>query len=141
MIAEGATSSEPGADSRRQVVRRDGEYWTLEFAGQACCLRDTVGMRHLAYLLVRPHRPIAAFEVEHGGASASDGTGAQPDVDAAAWERARVNVTRALLAVMRRLQAHHPELERHLRATLQTGRYCQYTPDVRVGISWDPVER
>ena len=52
-------------------------------------------------------------------------------------ERARLNVTRAIRAAMANLARANPPLGRHLAATIRTGRYCSYTPDPRVPISWE----
>jgi hypothetical protein len=52
-------------------------------------------------------------------------------------ERARLNVTRAIRAVLRTLSRVHPSLARHLSLTIRTGRYCSYTPDPRAPIRWD----
>jgi hypothetical protein len=51
-------------------------------------------------------------------------------------ERARLNVTRAIRAAMANLAEVNPALGRHLAATVRTGRYCCYTPDPRVPITW-----
>jgi hypothetical protein len=53
-------------------------------------------------------------------------------------ERARVNVTRAVRAVMRRIAAHHRALGQHLAATVSTGFLCAYTPDPRAPLCWRP---
>ena len=57
-----------------------------------------------------------------------------------AAERARVNVTRAVKAAMQRLSDAHPELARHLGATVRTGSVCVYTPDPRIRIEWMVTE-
>jgi hypothetical protein len=51
-------------------------------------------------------------------------------------ERARLNATRAIRAAMAKLAEANPALGRHLAATVRTGRYCCYTPDPRVPITW-----
>jgi hypothetical protein len=52
-------------------------------------------------------------------------------------ERARVNVTRAIRIVLRRIASQHPELGEHLRRTIRTGTYCLYAPDPRLPIEWE----
>jgi tetratricopeptide (TPR) repeat protein len=52
-------------------------------------------------------------------------------------ERARVNVTRAIKAALDNIGRSHPALDRHLRSTIRTGRYCSYTPDPRAPIIWE----
>jgi hypothetical protein len=123
-------------DGWRQVMHRDGDVWTIVFAGRTCQLHDVRGLRYLAHLLARPHQRIASSEIEGivGAAPAPDPARVDP---AAAGERARVNVTRALSAALRRLEPHHPELVQHLRATLRAGASCTYTPDPRLPATWE----
>jgi AAA ATPase domain len=52
-------------------------------------------------------------------------------------ERARLNATRAIRAAMANLARANPALGLHLSATIRTGRYCSYTPDPRVPITWE----
>jgi tetratricopeptide (TPR) repeat protein len=52
-------------------------------------------------------------------------------------ERARLNATRAIRAAMANLARANPSLGRHLSSTIRTGRYCSYTPDPRVPITWE----
>jgi len=51
-------------------------------------------------------------------------------------ERARVNVTRAIKSVIKRIAAGHPDLGRYLSTTIKTGTFCSYTPDPRLPIRW-----
>jgi AAA ATPase domain len=51
-------------------------------------------------------------------------------------ERARLNVTRAVKAAMRRIAAADPDLAAHLEATVHTGTVCVYSPDPRSPIRW-----
>jgi hypothetical protein len=120
----------------RQVMRREGEVWTVAFAGRTCQLHDSRGLRYLAYLLARPHQRIASSEIEAVAAAAAAADPARV-YGTASRERARVNVTRALSAAVRRLAPHHPELVQHLRATLRAGTACTYTPDPRLPSVWE----
>lgn len=52
-------------------------------------------------------------------------------------ERARLNVSRAIVAALRRIAGYHPDLGAHLRATVRTGRFCVYAPDPRVPMRWE----
>src|SRR5215471_2766591 len=52
-------------------------------------------------------------------------------------ERARLNVTRAIHGGLANLAPSNPPLGRLLAATSRTGRYCSYTPDPRVPITWE----
>jgi hypothetical protein len=115
-------------------MRREGEFWTIVFAGETCRLRDTVGLRYLSYLLARPQQNVPALELRAVLAVEAGGDGA---ADEGASERARVNVTRALKGVLDRLRAHHPLLFAHLSATLRTGAHCAYRPDPRLDTRWE----
>jgi hypothetical protein len=119
----------------RQAINREGEYWIIIFDGASCRLRDSRGLRHLATLLRRPHERVPALALERS--SAAGGDAPMLDADRDVHERARVNVTRALAAVLRRIDLHHPALARHLRATLRTGAHCTYMPDPRVEVEWE----
>jgi hypothetical protein len=52
-------------------------------------------------------------------------------------ERARVNVTRAIRAALRRIEAHEPELGHVLQRTIRTGASCVYRPDPDVPLDWE----
>jgi hypothetical protein len=126
----------PETEPDRQVMRREGEFWTIVFAGETCRLRDTVGLRYLSHLLVRPHEEVDALELR--GVVAHEGSDDRPlATNEKSRERARVNVTRALRAVLERLRTHHVPLFEHLSATLRTGAHCAYRPDPRIATRWE----
>ena len=52
-------------------------------------------------------------------------------------ERARINVTRAIKAVLDRIAEHSPALGSHFEATLRTGTFCSYVPDPRSPLRWE----
>lgn len=52
-------------------------------------------------------------------------------------ERARVNVTRAVRGVIRRVEEEDPALGRELETTVRTGIFCCYRPDPRRPVAWD----
>jgi hypothetical protein len=52
-------------------------------------------------------------------------------------ERARLNVTRAIAVVLRKVAGEHPALGEHLAGTVRTGAFCSYTPDPRNPVRWD----
>jgi hypothetical protein len=52
-------------------------------------------------------------------------------------ERARLNVTRALRKVVRKIQAECPVLGRHLDRSVQTGLFCAYEPDPTFPVEWE----
>ena len=123
------------AEKDRQIIRREGEYWTVVFDGVTCRLRDGRGLQHLAVLLSHPDQEIPALVLER---SEDDPHLNRPGPVAlhAARERARVNVTRAIRTVLGRIATHHPALSRHLAATIKTGAVCSYTPDPRLPVRW-----
>jgi hypothetical protein len=51
-------------------------------------------------------------------------------------ERARLNVTRAIKAVIRRIAEGDADLGRYLETTIRTGAFCSYVPDPRFQIRW-----
>lgn len=133
----GATALTSANDHKPQIIRREGEFWTVEFAGGVTRMRDTVGVRYLAYLLIRPNLEVSSLDIyiagSRGAAPAGD-DGAAGDGQAA--ERARINVTRALKGVLGRIALHSPGLSDHLHATLRTGSCCSYRPDPRLAVDW-----
>jgi class 3 adenylate cyclase len=59
-----------GADAARRLaveqanlLRRDGEYWTLAYDGQVAAIRDTKGVRDLARLLASPHHELHVLDL------------------------------------------------------------------------------
>jgi tetratricopeptide (TPR) repeat protein len=64
------------------------------------------------------------------------GLGGRDRRTASAAERARVNVTRTVAAVLKRIASGSPALGQHLAATIRTGYFCSYTPDPRVPVVW-----
>lgn len=137
--------SRPRADDRldgAQVFRRDGEVWTISFAGTTVQLRDAKGLHYLASLLRHPGRRFSALELtaqvaRHGGGASSrlHPRAAQPPASASrhpttpSLERARSAVGKRIREAVRRIHAHHPALGYHLAAGIRTGAHCIYRPD------------
>jgi hypothetical protein len=113
------------------VFRPEGEFWTIAYGSEVCRLRDSAGLRYLAVLLRRPGLKVLAADlaVLAGRVRAEH---ALTDT-----ERARVRITHAIRATLRRLALHHAALSEHLRATVSTGTYCAYQPDPRRPIDWE----
>jgi hypothetical protein len=59
------------------------------------------------------------------------------EATSAASERARINVTRAIKAAIRRIAEHEPDLGHLLRGTVRTGASCRYDPDPGIPLTWD----
>jgi DNA-binding NarL/FixJ family response regulator len=64
------------------------------------------------------------------------GLGGRDRVAASDAERARVNVTKAIWGVSRRIAKRHPMLGRHFERSLRTGTYCCYSPDEHHPVVW-----
>jgi hypothetical protein len=68
--------------------------------------------------------------------AASYGLTGRPRRAKSQGEGARLNVTRAIHAAMRRIGAQHRALGQHLASTVKTGLFSSYEPDPRVPIDW-----
>jgi hypothetical protein len=64
------------------------------------------------------------------------GLGGRDRVSSSGAERARINVTRAVKAVIRRIARGNANLGRYLETTIHTGTFCAYRPDSRLKVSW-----
>lgn len=81
------TGSGDGRAARENAFRREGELWSLTFAGVTVRLRDSKGLHDIAALLARPGREVHVFDL----VAATDGAAVGPGVPA----RARGAVTAA----------------------------------------------
>lgn len=75
-----------------QVLRREGEFWTLSYEGRITRIADARGLHHLARLLAEPGREVHALDLTAGG-SAPHPADAGPILDAAAKAAYRERVT------------------------------------------------
>jgi hypothetical protein len=64
------------------------------------------------------------------------GLGAADGDAAPSAERARVSVTKAIRATIKRICEHDPMLGRELEATIRTGSFCCHEPDPRRPLEW-----
>jgi pimeloyl-ACP methyl ester carboxylesterase len=96
----GAPAAEEPADG--ESFRREGEYWTLAFAGRLCRVRDAKGLHHLAHLLRRPGERVPAAELlaalEGPDVTPSGDAGPALDAQAKASYRRRIDGLRAELS-------------------------------------------
>ncbi|MBI3798927.1 MAG: hypothetical protein HY268_18425 [Deltaproteobacteria bacterium] len=113
------------------LFRNEGEYWTLTFQGTLCRVKDSRGMPYLAQLLKNPTTEFHALALVRGSANPQEDEPAT-----ASSERARVNVTRAIRAAIKKITASHPTLGQHLIHAIKTGTFCSYTPDPHQPYSW-----
>jgi hypothetical protein len=114
-------------DLALRVFRREGDYWTITYAGVTVRLRDAKGLGHLAHLLCHPGQSIHVTELI-GRSSCQE--------DRVATERARVAATKAITTAVARISACHPLLGAHLAATIRRGYRCTYTPDPAGSVRW-----
>lgn len=186
-----AAGDEPTPAMRKAgVFRRDGDFWTVAWAGKTVRLRGARGLEHLALLLARPHAAVHSLELA-GGTDTGDagevldrraaaeyreryaelrrerdraeedadrgrlarldgeldelaaqlaaglGLGGRDRRAAAASERARVSVAKALRSSVDRIAKAHPDLGAHLRVAVRTGTTCVYAPDPAHPVDWD----
>ncbi len=54
-----------------------------------------------------------------------------------AAERARINVSRAIAAVMKKIAKEHPMLAEHFAARVHRGTFCSYAPDPSLTVHWE----
>ena len=123
----------------KQILRQEGDYWTITFEDQVIRLRDTKGLRYLATLLTHPGRQLAATDIvkcsnmaQEDGAPGTHGSD-KGDLNRRGRrvERARITVTKGLKSAVDRIAEAHPTLGEHLRATIRRGYACVYLPDPR----------
>jgi hypothetical protein len=114
---------------RTPALRREGDYWTLEYDAAVVRLRDAKGLRYIEPLLRHPGRSFHVAELirvadcpDERGPAADDGT-------AAAVERTRKAVTNRIRQTLARIASVHQILGLHLRNAVHTGTRCTYTPE------------
>jgi non-specific serine/threonine protein kinase len=64
------------------------------------------------------------------------GIGGRDRVSGSHAERARVNVTRAIRATLKRLAGYDAQLGAELERSVRTGAFCAYEPDLRRPLRW-----
>jgi hypothetical protein len=108
-------------------LHRSSDVWLLEHGGRRLHLQDAKGLRQLAMLLASPEAAIPALVL--------DGVGQSTSTQVA--ERARINVTRAIRAALRRIAELEPQLGGVLERTIRTGTACVYRPEPETPLKWD----
>jgi predicted ATPase len=91
-------------------------------------LQEEVDDAELAHDLARAERAQAELDALVDHLTAAIGQGGRTRRASGTAERARTAVTQRLRSTIRQLADAHPELGRHLRASVNTGLYCSYTP-------------
>jgi hypothetical protein len=69
--------------------------------------------------------------------AAAVGLGGRDRPTGAAFERARVNVTRVIRDAVAHIAEHDADLAHHLRTCVRTGTFCSYQPPPSGGPGWD----
>jgi non-specific serine/threonine protein kinase len=64
------------------------------------------------------------------------GLGGRDRTAASAAERARVNVTKAIKAALRRIKEHDPSLSHLLASSIRTGAFCSFDPGPDASTVW-----
>ena len=85
----------------------------------------------------RATRAQAERELLTGQLAAAIGLGGRVRGTPSDAERARVSVTKALRATIRRIDEHDPGLGEHLHRSVRTGNFCAYDPDPDRPVVWD----
>ncbi len=123
------SSEHPGAG----LFRRDGDYWTLGYAGRIVLLKDIKGLHYVSHLLRHPGRDFSVAELRgltpgqaRGGAGGRRGL---PMDVALEEERARKAVTNRIRQSIARIAALHAVLGIHLANAVHTGARCVYTSE------------
>lgn len=58
-----ADAASAASDPAEPEFRRDGDHWIVVFDGKRSAIRDSVGMRHIAFLLANPNRDILVMDL------------------------------------------------------------------------------
>ncbi len=115
------------------VFYQEGEYWTIVYEGTVFRLRDTKGLRCVAYLLRHPGRRVAAVDLVTADGTYRSRTSSRPAPDP---ENARTVVTKRIKAAVHKIAQCHPSLGYHFRTTIKTGYQCAYLPHPEHPIPW-----
>jgi tetratricopeptide (TPR) repeat protein len=113
------------AEARRAYTARLGE------------LRDELEDAEAFHDIGRVARLREEMEVLAGELTRASGLGGRVRKAGSDAERARLNVTRAVRKVVRKIQAGCPVLGRHLDRSVQTGLFCAYEPDPTFPVNWE----
>jgi hypothetical protein len=88
----GTPSAAPEKSREEGRLRREARHWEVEWHGRTSVVADSKGIRDLAMLLARPHRPVAALDLvgADGPAPVDGDLGPRLDATARAAYRARL---------------------------------------------------
>ncbi len=111
------SDSIPAPATDAASMRKEGEFWTVTFAGRTCRMRDSKGLEYVAFLLRHPGRPIHVSEVVHLGSGGPSGSSGKRRVDESTAVRRGLGDAGAALdqqakaAYKRRYEELHSELD------------------------------
>jgi predicted ATPase len=104
-------------------------------------LQETLDEAQRANDLGRAERAEAELDALVSQLEGAFGLGGRARATGSAAERARSAVTWRLRSVLKRIDALHPELGRHLQRAVETGVWCRYRPETPVRWEVDPGRR
>jgi CheY-like chemotaxis protein len=111
-----------------KVFRQEGEYWTIAYQGTVFRVRDTMGLRYLAYLLRYPHRQIHVLElvasVEGPPEGAPAGSAGERGVAAVAELSVQTGLGDAGEILDPQAKAAYKQQLKELRAELEDAQAC-----------------
>jgi hypothetical protein len=123
-LAERATdalaSLTPPSPPRRNVFRRDGEVWTLSYAGTTVRLPDAKGLHDIARLLANPGVEIPAADLVGPAARLEATLGADPTLDAHAQAAYRRRLAELAAEIDAADADHDPERAAYARTERDT---------------------
>jgi tetratricopeptide (TPR) repeat protein len=101
----------PRLPSTKAMFRREGEYWSIAFDGDAFRLKDSKGLRYLSVLLAAPGREIHALELASAvEGHASDRRPSEAELRPETGDAGKILDERAKTEYARRLQDLESEL-------------------------------
>lgn len=132
----------PGAGDGAQVADRGDAGPLLDQAARTAYRRRLDDLREQLEEAESFNDPVRAERARHemeflaGELSRGVGLGGRDRRAASAAERARVNATRTIGGVVKKIASLSPRLGEHLRGTVRTGYFCVYAPDPTSPVRW-----
>jgi len=132
----------PGGGDAGQVADRGDAGPLLDQAARTAYRRRLDDLREQLEEAESFNDPVRAERARHemeflaGELSRGVGLGGRDRRAASAAERARVNATRTIGGVVKKIASLSPRLGEHLRGTVRTGYYCVYAPDPTSPVRW-----
>jgi len=139
---DGRRSASPdmrASDEHLNVIRCEGDYFTLIYCGRVLRLRSSKGLNYIAQLLARPFAslaPEALIRAQLNGRG-SLGIAVASAAGPHSRERARIAVTKAIKSTVEKIRGADPALGRLLGVAIRTGYSCTYQPDPDNHVCWN----